>query len=168
MTVLPERSGRELTDTRRGSQRDLSRPAIVGLTRRGPFDAVDEADVAGELVAGQAWATPGLEVLERRCQPALRGLDHSHDLFAEAGVGTADDEDVAHGRMVAQHGLHLLGEHLLAARVDAERPPPEKADGAVGLHGGHVPRQGPAVAVDLDEGAGRLLRVVQVTERYRP
>ena len=64
-----------------------------------------------------------------------------------------------------QRRLDLLGVDLLAARVDALRAAAEQRHRAVELEAGEVAGHRVALAVDLDEGRGRLLRVLVVPER---
>ena len=64
--------------------------------------------------------------------------DDSGDPLAPAGVVDADDEDVVHVRVADHDALDLFREDLLAAGVDAHRPPAEELDRAVLEHGGGV------------------------------
>src|SRR5205823_6295026 len=89
------------------------------------------------------------------------------DRLAETFVGNADDDGVADRRVLLEDLLDLLGEHLLAARVDAHRAAPEHAYGAVGLHRGEVAGDRVAGAVDLAERTGRLLGILVVADRAR-
>ena len=68
--------------------------------------------------------------------------------------------------MHLEHGLDLFGVDLLAAGVDAQRPAPEQVHGAVGVDGGHVAGQRPALAVDLHERARAALGILVVAERH--
>ena len=90
---------------------------------------------------------------------------HGGDGVAPALVGDADHQHVGDLGVVDDLGLDLLGEHLLAAGVDALRPAPQELDGAVGLHRGHVAGEAVALAVDLHERGRRLLGVVEVAQR---
>ncbi len=76
--------------------------------------------------------------------------------------GAPDHDGVEHLGMRAHGRLDLLGEDLLATRVDGDRSPAEQGDGAVGLDGGEVTGHHVPDPVDVDEDLGRLDRVVVV------
>ena len=99
---------------------------------------------------------------------AVGRLDDADDRLAEAVVGHADDDGVAHGRVRLQHLLDLLGEHLLAARVDAHRPAAEEVDRAVGVDRGEVAGDAPAASVDDAERGRRLGVVLVVADGQEP
>ena len=97
-----------------------------------------------------------------------RGLDHAGDRFAELLVGNADRDGVEHVGVGLHRFLDLFGEHLLAAGVDALRSAPEQRDAAVVVDGGEVAGARVALAVDLEERAGRLLGVLVVADGLAP
>src|SRR5450631_415555 len=137
---------------------------VVDLAVGGPADAVDEAHAPRCLVGGQA----GLDVVDElgfgRGRDIGVELDHGHDLLAERLVRYPDHDGVAHGVVCLERLLDLLGEDLLAARVDADRAAPEQVDGAVGPDLGEVAGDGVPHAVDGLEGAVGLLRILVVAE----
>ncbi len=69
--------------------------------------------------------------------------------------------------MVADGGLDLLGEDLLATGVDGHRVPAQQFDAAVGIPAGAVPRDRVSDAVDQREGPRALVGVVEVAQRYQ-
>ena len=79
--------------------------------------------------------------------------------LTEARVGRADNDGVADFGVVLQCGLHLIGEDLLPARVDAERTAPEDDDAPVGVHSRQVTGERPALAPCLHEGGRGLGRI---------
>ena len=104
------------------------------------------------LVAGEVRAAVRLERLEigrgrRRSAAATTATTR----WPNRSSGAPTHDRVGDARVALQHGLDLLGVHLLAAGVDAQRAAPEQVDGAVGVDGRHVAGQRPALAVDLDE-----------------
>ena len=96
---------------------------------------------------------------------AVAQLHHRRHPAAPLLVGGADDGGVEHGRVGLDRALDLLGEDLLAARVDGHRAPAEQRDRAVLLQPGEVAGDGVAGAVRCrHEGLGRLLLVLVVAE----
>jgi hypothetical protein len=67
-----------------------------------------------------------------------------------------------------QRLLDLLGEHLLAAGVDAHRAAAEQVDGAVGVHRREVARDAPAATLERAERLRRLRLVLVVADRDEP
>src|SRR5262245_1626093 len=108
------------------------RPPIIRLAARGADDVVDHAQLAWNLVAGDAGAAVILNVVEGR-RRARAELDEGADALAPAFVGDADDGAVEDVRVRLHRRLDLLGEDLLAARVDRDRATAEQGDAAVGL-----------------------------------
>ena len=80
----------------------------------------------------------GLDLIEIRRRLARDGLEDRRHPFTESRVRHAHHDGIDDRGVGLQHRFDLLGIDLLAARVDAHGPPPEEADGAVGLDGGHV------------------------------
>ena len=140
------------------------KPLVVDLAVGGPADRVDRQHALRGLVGGQL-------VLHVDDDGALveRGagheLHHRGDGLAELLVGDADGHRVGDGVVGLQHLLDLLGEHLLAAGVDAHRAAPEQRERAVGLDGGVVAGHRVALALEHDEGGGRLGLVLVVADR---
>ena len=87
-------------------------------------------------------------------RPVARLDERGHPL-AEPLVGHADDERVEDVRVGLERALDLLGEHLLAAGVDARVAAAEQRDRAVLLEPGEVAGHDVAHAVDLDEASSR-------------
>src|SRR5438067_879765 len=52
---------------------DLLGPAVIGLAGRGAFDALDQTEMARQLVAGEMGSAMGLQVRQRRRLGAVRG-----------------------------------------------------------------------------------------------
>src|SRR5436853_181039 len=75
----------------------------------------------------------------------------------EPVVGHADDDRVEHAGMGPDGGLDLLGEDLLAARVDAARAPTEEHDPALGVDRRQVARHHPPHSVGIRAERGRRL-----------
>ena len=107
-------------------------PGIVGLPARAALDPLHQIERAGDLVAGDLVAAVRGERLQRR-RVARARLQHGGDALAPARVAHAHHDHVEHLRVRLERGLDLLGEDLLAARVDADRAPAQQGDGAVGL-----------------------------------
>ncbi len=122
----------------------------------------------GALYEARRSFTWAISSLSRRQLGAVGRLHHRHDLLAVGRVGDADDDGVAHGLVRLERLLDLLGEDLLAARVDADRAAAEQVDGAVGVDLGEVAGDGVAHAVDHLERPLRLLLVLVVAERVAP
>ena len=141
---------------------------VVDLAVRRPADRGDAPHAPGRLVVSQAFLDVGDQLRLAGLDGAVRRLDHGHDLLTVGRVRDPDDDGVSHGLMRLQRLLHLLGEDLLAPRVDADRPPPEQVDGAVRTDLGVVARDGVAHAVDHLERPFRLLVVLVVPERVAP
>ena len=99
--------------------------------------------------------------VDGRLRTRARG-DEGDDPLDEALVGHADHDRVEHVGVRLERGLHLFGEHLLAAGVDRHRPAAEQGDGAVGLDGGEVARHDPPHAVGVVQERGRGLALVLV------
>src|SRR5262249_35661243 len=156
---LSIRSGTE------AAPRPLAGPGVVGLAVRSPGHPVDDDHVAGALEPGRAAALDGVGDVVRVGGPARRRRHHGGDGLAEAVVGHADDDDVSHRPALLDRLLDLLGEDLLAARVDRHRPAAEERDRAVLLDGRVVARDRVPTPVDLAEGLGRLVCVLEVPER---
>src|SRR5581483_1111291 len=138
---------------------------VVDLAVGGPAHGVDRQHPLGRLVGGQ----PGLDVADQLGLVEGRawvGLDHGRGRLAPLLVGRADHNRVPHSDMGLEDLLDLLGVHLLAAGVDAHRTPAEDAQGAVGVDGRVVTGDRIALAVDHEEGAGRLLLVLVVAEGH--
>ena len=95
---------------------------------------------------------------------AVGGLDDAADRLAEPRVGKPDHHRVAHARMGLERLLDLLGEHLLAARVDAHRAATEQVDRAVGVDGGEVAGHAPSAAFEVSERLHRLHLVLVVAD----
>src|SRR5437762_6516983 len=103
----------------------LSRPEVVGLPARAPADLRGDDDRLRHLVVGEVRRAVRTELLEaQRRRPGCQRDDRRH-LLSPAGARRADDERVAHRRAALDDALHLLGEDLLAAGVDAGRLAPE-------------------------------------------
>ncbi len=115
-------------------------------------------------MAGEARAREALQFLQVERGLSLRLCDGDHPL-SPALVRYTDDDDVVDGWVTEQGRLHLLREDLLAPGVDAHRTAPVEDDQPVAVDARHVTREHPAHAVLLDEGRGRLLLVLVVTER---
>ena len=142
---------------------------VVHLAVGRPPDGGHDPHAPGRLVRGQLL----LHVLDQLGLGGELGgvgvqLDHRHDLLAVGRVRDTHHDGVAHRVVRLERLLDLLGEDLLAARVDADRPPAEQVDGAVGVHLREVARDGVAHPVDLLERAVRLLLVLVVAERVAP
>src|SRR5207253_8770694 len=67
--------------------------------------------------------------------------------------------------MALDDALHLLGEDLLAPRVDARRLAAEEDEPAVGGETGAIAADAVADAIDRRKRLPRLLRVAEVAER---
>ena len=80
-------------------------------------------------------------------------------------MGDAHDDGVAHAGVRLERLFDLLGEDLLAARVDGGRAASEQVDRAVGVDLGEVARDGVAHAVDHLERAFGLVGVLVIPER---
>src|SRR4029450_2848791 len=122
-------------------------PAVVGLAARAAFDLVAEDDLLRELVAGEVLAGLGEEIRGRRARAGAELHDRDH-LLTPALARAPRDDGVEHGRVVLQRVLHLLGEDLLAARVDRHRVAAEHLDRAVLAVARAVAGHRPADAVD--------------------
>src|SRR5207249_12232313 len=95
---------------------------------------------------------------------AWRGLDDRGDGLAPAFIRQPDGDRVPHRRVRLEHLFDLLRVHLLPARVDADRPAAQHPQRPVLLDDGVVARNRVALAVDGEEGAGGLLRVLVVPD----
>src|ERR1019366_1081717 len=95
-------------------------------------------------------------------------LDDARPPLAPTLVGRADHDGVEDVRVGAHRGLHLLGEDLLAPRIDGHRSSAQQGDGAVLLDGGEVARHHVALAFDVDEDLGGLDGIVVVADRDVP
>jgi hypothetical protein len=84
-----------------------------------------------DLVARHVLAAVDVELGERGRGAVPWLHDRGHPLTPPL-VGDADDDGVEDGGMGLERRLDLLGEDLLAARVDALRPAAQQRDGAVG------------------------------------
>ena len=142
-------------------------PLVVDLAVRGATDRVDRQDPLRRLVGRQL-------VLHVRDDGALvesapgSELDDRGDGLAELLVGDADRHRVDDRVVGLQHLLDLLGEHLLAAGVDAHRAAAEQGERAVRLDHGVVAGHGVPLALELDEGGRRLRLVLVVAHRLKP
>ena len=87
--------------------------------------------------------------------------------WPQRSLGRPGHDHVGHGGMARDGPLDLLGEDLLAARVDRDRVTAEQQDLAVGQVPGPVAGDGVADPVDDGKGARRLLGVAQVAQRHR-
>src|SRR5882724_10426389 len=105
-------------------------PPVVGLARRRAHDVIDRAEALRDLVAGDLRAAVALNVLERR-RDAGPELHQRRDVLPPACVRYADDRAVEHGGMRLDRGLDLLGEDLLAARIDRHRAAAKERDAPV-------------------------------------
>src|SRR5690606_32503978 len=146
---------------------DVFCPLVVRLPARQAFHLRLGDHETRDLVARDVLAAVRLDVLERE-RGALARLDDGGDLLAPARIGDAHDERVDDLRVLLERLLDLFGEDLLTARVDALRAAAHEGDAAVGLDGGEVAREDPALSVRLDEALGRLLRILEVAERQVP
>ena len=70
---------------------------------------------------------------------------HCVHSFAVAWVGQADDDHLAHGRMLFQHAFDLARVHVVAAGLDHLFEPPFEFDMSIGPLAGQVARLEPAV-----------------------
>src|SRR5262245_23953351 len=120
-------------------RRDLLRPAVVRLAGWRAHDLIDLAQLARHLVARDLRAAVLLDVVERG-RLAGPELDHRGDALAPARIGHADDRAVEDRRVRLDGRLDLLGEDLLAARVDRHRAAAEQRDAPVRLDLAVVPR----------------------------
>ena len=98
----------------------VGRPPVVRLAARRPHDGLHHVELAGHLVAGDGLAAVDLDVLEGRV-PVGPGLDDGRHPLAPALVGGPHHDGVEDLGMGAHGRLDLLGEDLLAARVDGHR-----------------------------------------------
>jgi hypothetical protein len=106
-------------------------------------------ELTGDLVAGHVAPAVFLHGFERRRRVSGAGLDDGGHALAKALVGGAHHDGVHHVGVVADDGLDLLGEDLLAPRVDADGAPAEQGHRTVGLDGGEVTGHDEALAVDV-------------------
>src|SRR5262245_23024033 len=124
-------------------------PWIVRLATRRATDLVNEVQFARDLVAREVCPAMRGQLFQR--QPVTRSSLHDgRDAASPALVGHADDDRIEHRGMRLQHAFDLIGEDLLASRVDARRTAPEQPNRAVRLDGGEITGNGPAAPVDLD------------------
>src|SRR5439155_6610239 len=117
----------------------LAQAGVVDLAGRAAADGRRAEDPARSLVVGQTALDVGNDL--GLVYGLAGGRFHpGEDELAETLVGNADHDGVANTGVFFERLLDLLGIDLLAARVDAHRAPPEKAEGAVGLDRGVVAR----------------------------
>src|SRR5205807_8886590 len=150
-------------DQRRGG--DARRPSVVRLAAGRAHHAVDEVELARHLVAGDPRPAVCGDVLDGRPAPLSR-LDHGDDSLPPALVGDADDHGVVHVGVRLHCGLDLLGEDLLAARVDAGRAASQDDDRPVRVDPGKVTEDGVPDAVDDRERRRRPELVLVVAEGH--
>ena len=150
-------------------QRLLLECLVVDLAVGGPPDRVDRDHAAWAPCSAArrsfTWAMSSAVVDRRRRR---RGSTTAVMASPNLSSGTPTHDGVAHRRVGLEHLLDLLGEHLLAAGVDAHRAAAEQGERAVGLDRGVVAGDRVALAVDDEERGRRLLRVLVVADRLWP
>src|SRR4051794_3078882 len=145
---------------------DRAGPADVGLAGLQPLDRRDQHELARDLEVRELGPAVPCELVELGTGTGP-GLHDRHHPLAPAVVGDAEHDRVEHVGVGLEHGLDLVGRHLLATAVDRAGTPTEQVHRAVGLDGGEVAGDRPAHAVDHPEGAGGRLVVAVVPDGNR-
>src|SRR5262245_28489614 len=143
----------------------LLRPRVIGFSARAADDLGGDDDRARDLVIRQLPGAVRAEVLDRRGDRAGSERHDRRHLLSPARARRADDERVPHRGMALHDALHLLGEDLRAARVDARRVAAEEDQAAVLGEAGAVAADAITDAVDDGERLARTLGVAEVPER---
>jgi hypothetical protein len=140
-------------------------PLVVGLAVVRALDRVADHDVLRDF-----------EVRERRLEEAADlvgsrwrgGGDHRRDPLAEALVRQPNDKTVVNERVALDRLFDLLGENLLATRVDAVRSPPVECDRTISIDGRPVAGDGEGLTVELDECPRRRRSILVVANGTGP
>src|SRR5205807_1172083 len=89
--------------------------STVDLLHRRQRKGIHETHLLGQLVGRQPRPTERTQRLECRRRRAPSNHDEGHTHLAHHVVGPGDDAHGGHVGMLGQHGLHLLGVHVVAA-----------------------------------------------------